>query len=86
MNTLSERVAQRAGAAMQPAEASRTRAQGPQSTADLIRIKNRMNEILAQRTGQPLEKIQSDVERDHFLEAEEAKEYGLVDEIIPPRR
>ena len=52
----------------------------------MIRIKNRMNEILAQRTGQPLEKIQSDVERDHFLEAEEAKEYGLVDEIIPPRR
>ncbi|MBE5781143.1 MAG: ATP-dependent Clp endopeptidase proteolytic subunit ClpP [Clostridiales bacterium] len=52
----------------------------------MIRIKNRMNEILAQRTGQSLEKIKADVERDYFLTADAAKEYGLVDDIIPARR
>ncbi|MBC8530834.1 ATP-dependent Clp endopeptidase proteolytic subunit ClpP [Gehongia tenuis] len=50
------------------------------------RIKDRMNQILADRTGQPLEKIQEDVERDFFMTAEMAKEYGIVDEIIPPRK
>lgn len=48
----------------------------------LLKVKNRLNEILADRTGQPLEKIAADVERDKFMDAEEAKEYGIVDGIM----
>ena len=48
----------------------------------IIKIKNRMNEMLAQNTGQPLEKIKNDVERDYFMTAEEAKAYGIIDEVI----
>ena len=49
-------------------------------------IKQRMNEELAKNTGKPLAELEKDVERDHFLTAEEAKAYGIIDEIIPPRR
>lgn len=52
----------------------------------ITKIKNKLNGILAQRTGQPLEKVMADTERDHFLSAEEALEYGIVDEIVAPRR
>ncbi len=52
----------------------------------LQRTKRRMSEILAQRTGQPLEKVEQDVERDHFLTADEALAYGIVDKIVAPRR
>ena len=52
----------------------------------ITKIKNKLNRILAERTGQPLEKVMADTERDHFLSAEEAMEYGIVDEIVPPRR
>lgn len=45
-----------------------------------------MNEILAARTGQPIERVQADTERDNFMTAEDALRYGLIDEIIPPRR
>jgi ATP-dependent Clp protease, protease subunit len=48
----------------------------------IIRMKNTLNEILSERTGQPLEKIKHDVERDYFMSAEEAKEYGLIDKVI----
>jgi ATP-dependent Clp protease protease subunit len=41
-----------------------------------------LNEILAANTGKPLEVIQQDTERDNFMSAEEAKEYGLIDEVI----
>jgi ATP-dependent Clp protease protease subunit len=44
-----------------------------------------LNKILAERTGQPLEKIERDTERDYFLSADEAKEYGLVDQVIAKR-
>ena len=44
-----------------------------------------MNRILAERTGQPLEKIQRDTERDYFLTADESKDYGLIDEVISKR-
>ena len=47
--------------------------------------KKHMNELLAQMTGQSLERIQQDVERDYFMSPEAAKEYGLIDEIIKPR-
>jgi len=52
---------------------------------DILRTKEQMNRILAERTGQPLEKIRADTERDYFLEAEEAKTYGLVDQVISKR-
>ena len=50
------------------------------------RIKQRMNEELAKNTGKSLETIIADTERDNFMTAAEALEYGLIDEIIPPRR
>ena len=51
----------------------------------IIRMKNDLNRILAERTGQPLERINLDTDRDHFMTAEEAKEYGLIDEVIIPK-
>lgn len=48
----------------------------------IIKTKAKLNRILAERTGQPLEKIAADVERDHYMDAEEAKAYSLVDEIV----
>lgn len=48
----------------------------------IIKTKAKLNRILAERTGQPLEKIAADVERDYYMDAEEAKVYGLVDEIV----
>ncbi len=51
----------------------------------IIKTKKKMNAILAERTGQPIEKIEADTERDNFMSAEEALSYGLVDEIIPPK-
>jgi ATP-dependent Clp protease protease subunit len=52
---------------------------------DILKTKAVMNRILAERTGQPLEKIERDTERDYFLDAEEAKNYGLVDQVIAKR-
>ena len=46
----------------------------------------KLNEILAKNTGKPLEVLEADTDRDHFLTAEEARDYGLIDEIIAPRR
>lgn len=51
----------------------------------LVDIKRKMNKILAERTGQPLKKVQKDVERDYFMTAEEALNYGIIDEIIPAK-
>ena len=48
----------------------------------LLKVKKRLNEILAKKTGQPLEKIEADVERDKFMDADEAKAYGIVDKIM----
>jgi ATP-dependent Clp protease protease subunit len=47
----------------------------------LLRTKAKMNKILAEKTEQPLEKIENDTERDYYMTAEEAKEYGLVDQV-----
>lgn len=54
-------------------------------TRHLVRLKATLNKILAKRTGQDLEKIKQDVERDYFMTAEEAKAYGIVDEVISKR-
>jgi ATP-dependent Clp protease protease subunit len=50
---------------------------------ELLHTREVMNEIIAYHTGQPLERIQRDTERDFFLSAEAAKEYGIVDEVLP---
>ena len=52
---------------------------------EILKTREQLNKILAERTGQPLEKIQRDTERDYFLSAEESKEYGLVDQVISQR-
>jgi ATP-dependent Clp protease protease subunit len=54
---------------------------------EILKIRERLNEIMAKHTGQPLEKISQDTERDYFMSAEEAKRYGLIDEVItrPPK-
>ena len=51
----------------------------------IIAIKDKMNKILSERTGQTLKKVQKDVERDYFMTSEEALEYGIIDEIIPAK-
>jgi len=48
----------------------------------LLQVKDKLNQILAEKTEQPLEKIRQDVERDFFFDAKDAKEYGLIDEIL----
>jgi ATP-dependent Clp protease protease subunit len=48
----------------------------------LLRTKAKLNRILSERTGQPLEKIEADTDRDRYLNAQEAKEYGIVDEVL----
>jgi len=52
------------------------------SAARILRMKDDLNQILADNTGQPLEKIQADVERDYWLKAKDAVDYGLVDAVI----
>lgn len=51
----------------------------------MMKTKKKMNNLMSQMTGQPLERIESDVERDHFMSAEEALAYGIIDEIYQPR-
>jgi ATP-dependent Clp protease protease subunit len=52
---------------------------------DILKTKGQLNKILAERTGQPLEKIERDTDRDYFLSSDEAKDYGLVDQVISKR-
>ena len=52
----------------------------------ILKIRTRLNQILAENTGQPLDVIRIDTERDNFMSAEEAKEYGLIDEVIKNRK
>ena len=49
---------------------------------EIIRLKEKVNKILARHTGQPLEKIERDTDRDYYLSALEAKDYGIIDEVI----
>ena len=52
---------------------------------DILKTRDQLNRILAERTGQTIEKIERDTERDYFMFADEAKEYGLVDQVIAKR-
>ena len=48
----------------------------------IVKIKNKLTKLLSEQTGQPLDKLSTEMERDNFMSADEAKEYGLVDEVI----
>jgi len=52
---------------------------------EVLKIRERMNDILAKHTGQSAEQIRLDTERDRFLSADEAKEYGIIDDVIQAR-
>ena len=71
----------------QPSGGARGQATEIQIAAEhILRTRKRLNEILAANTGQSLEVIQVDTERDNFMSAQEAKDYGLVDEVIAKHR
>lgn len=53
---------------------------------EILQVRERLNTILANHTGQSLDKIQADTDRDNFLSAEQSKEYGLIDEILVARK
>ena len=55
-------------------------------TREMVKMREQLNEILAKHTGQPLETILRDTDRNYFMSAEESKAYGIVDEIIEKRR
>ena len=70
----------------QPSGGARGQATDIQIVADqILRTKQKLNEILAANTGQPLERIAADTDRDKYMTAEEAKEYGLIDELVKSR-
>ena len=70
----------------QPPGGSRGQATDIQIQAEqILKIKKRLNEILAANTGKSLKEIERDCERDHFMTAEEAKEYGIIDQVITKR-
>jgi ATP-dependent Clp protease protease subunit len=48
----------------------------------IVKIKEKLNKILAKHTGQPLDKVERDTDRDFYLDAQEAKEYGIIDEVL----
>jgi ATP-dependent Clp protease protease subunit len=52
---------------------------------EILKTREQLNKILAERTGQPLERIARDTERDYYMSADEAKEYGLIDQVISKR-
>ncbi len=52
---------------------------------EILKVRDTLNAILAEHSGQPIEKIREDTERDYFMTAEEAKEYGIIDKIIATR-
>jgi ATP-dependent Clp protease protease subunit len=53
---------------------------------EILQLRARLNEILAKHSGQSMDQIKNDTERDRFLSGAEAKEYGLIDEVIAPRK
>ena len=70
----------------QPSGGARGQASDIKIVADnIIKTRKRLNEMLAANTGRPLEDIERDTERHNFMTAEEAKDYGLIDEIVTKR-
>ena len=69
----------------QPLGGARGQASDVQIQAEeILRLRKRLNEIVSKHTGQPLERIERDTDRDFFLDAEQAVEYGIIDEILRP--
>jgi ATP-dependent Clp protease protease subunit len=52
---------------------------------EILKTREQLNKILAERTGQPLDRIERDTERDYYMSAEESREYGLIDQVISKR-
>ncbi|MEG4942899.1 ATP-dependent Clp protease proteolytic subunit [Microcoleus sp. F4-D5] len=70
----------------QPSGGTRGQATDIQIEAkEILRLRHELNNIYAKNTGQPIEKIEKDMDRDYFMSAEEAKEYGLIDRVIEER-
>ena len=70
----------------QPSGGARGQATEIQIAAEhILKTRQRLNQILSENTGQPIEVISADTDRDNFMSAEEAKEYGLIDEVIKNR-
>ncbi|MCM3726984.1 ATP-dependent Clp endopeptidase proteolytic subunit ClpP [Neobacillus cucumis] len=55
------------------------------SARRILKLREHINQIIAERTGQPVEKVAKDTDRDYFMSAEEAKAYGIIDEILYPK-
>ena len=53
---------------------------------EILRARQRLNEILAEHSGQPLSKVEIDTDRDFFMSPAEAKDYGLIDEVVIPKK
>lgn len=71
----------------QPMGGARGQASDLQIQAEeILRLRRNLNQILAKHTGQPLERIEHDTDRDFFMDAQQAREYGIIDEIIQPRQ
>jgi ATP-dependent Clp protease, protease subunit len=56
-----------------------------QTSREILKLKNKLNEIFAQHTGQPIERIERDTQREFFMSAQEAKEYGIIDRVLDKR-
>ncbi|KAA0546205.1 ATP-dependent Clp endopeptidase proteolytic subunit ClpP [Bacillus sp. BGMRC 2118] len=56
------------------------------SARRILKLREHINEIIADRTGQPVDKVAADTDRDYFMSAMEAKEYGIIDEVIKPNK
>jgi len=70
----------------QPLGGARGQASDLQIQAEeILRLRRRLNDILAHHTGQPLERIERDTDRDFFMDSEAARHYGLVDEVLKPK-
>jgi ATP-dependent Clp protease protease subunit len=52
---------------------------------EILKTREQLNKILAEKTGQPLDRIERDTERDYYMSADESKEYGLIDQVISKR-
>jgi ATP-dependent Clp protease protease subunit len=52
---------------------------------EILKLRERLNQILAERTGQPFDKIKADSERDYFMSSDESRDYGLIDQVIAKR-
>lgn len=56
-----------------------------QTSREILKLKNKLNEIFAQHTGQPIERIERDTQKEFFMSAQEAKEYGIIDRVLDKR-